>query len=201
MPPTDGAIIMIRESLGSALLTEVDVVQTRHGHSSTPSASAADLDALGERAKRYDHRIVARSVDTARDYWRLGRILEAAREIVRKRKKKGLWYRWLEQHALSRHRADRARLLATAFDTPAELHNLTVEEATALAKRRRPPAAQKLAKKLRRRLDEMAKAIDRSAADAEALADEHISLLASADRLTDAISRFRRKCQASQSSD
>jgi hypothetical protein len=153
-----------------------------------------DVEALGQQAKLYHARIVEHSIAATLDYWLLGRVLLRARGNF----KRGRWYVWLEQHEISEDRADRARLLAAAFSSAEEFAGLTVEDARALAKRRRPPVAQKLGKKLRRRLDDLARSIERTADESEAMADERASLLAKADRLAQAIDYFRRACAATK---
>ena len=149
-----------------------------------------DIDALGRQARLYHTRIVKRSISDAVDYWLLGGVLRQARGNF----KKGNWYAWLKEQEISEDRADRARLLARVFDSPEEFKGLTVEEATALAKRRKPATSQQLVKKLRRRLDDLARSIERTADESELLADQRASLLVKADRLALAIDYFRRAC-------
>jgi hypothetical protein len=85
-------------------------------------------------------------------------------------------------------------LLAAAFTSPDEFQGLTLEEALASAHGRRPPTQQKLAKRLRRRLDALARSIERTADESAALTDERASLLLKLDRLAQAIDYFRRAC-------
>jgi hypothetical protein len=162
------------------------------------AAPTRDLEALGQQAKLHHDRIVGRSITAARDYWLLGSVLEDARDAFRKgrtgEKTKGKWYQWLKKHTISRHRADRARLLAAAFSTLQDLEGLTLEDGMALARQHRSHSGQKLAKRLRRRLDDIAKSIERTADEAESLGQERADLLAKADRLAQAIVYFRRTC-------
>jgi hypothetical protein len=160
---------------------------------SSGEAQSDDVEALGQQAVLYHARILERSVTDAVDYWLLGRVLLRARSKF----KKGEWYAWLKQHEIGRHRADRARLLAAAFASVRQMEGLTLEESLALAKQSRPPALEKLARKLGRRLDDLARTIERTADESKALAQERNSLLAKAERLTEAIEYFRRTCDAS----
>lgn len=160
---------------------------------SQPPTPSLDINELGRRAKDHHQRIVARAREAARDYWLLGSVLNLAKPKF----KKGQWYAWLGTLEISRHRADRGRLLARAFKSPDALDTLTIEEAEALAKRIRPPAARKLAKKLRRRLGNLAKSIVRTADESAALGDARGDLLAHADRLAEALDYFRGACAKS----
>lgn len=118
-------------------------------------------DELTKRAVMENETITDRQRD-ASHYWLLGKALLPIRADLAD----GPWTRWRQENEIERTRADRAMLLASAFDSPEQFANLSIDDASALARQisgiepRQTPLEAKHRRRLRTMSDTLQASLD-----------------------------------------